>query len=154
MSHPQLHELSERLHQFLAGGDNAYLVVHEPESHGSVDFLHYGQTGRKHVPILRTVLFDADEATLATAERLNIGRGSLIEFPLRFGPRRGQIATQVSFRRLVKDAHIAAQIAIDVLRQVFGATDNAWLWITEEYQPDSWPDPLPKPEIWPPHSAD
>jgi hypothetical protein len=50
----------------------------------------------------------------------------------------------------VRDPQQAADVCLTELRQVFTVGEESWLMITDIAAREDWPDPLPKPAIWPP----
>lgn len=51
--------------------------------------------------------------------------------------------------RIVASPEEAADVCLRTLESVRKVPPNYWLWITDlEY--DDWPDPLPRPQTWPP----
>jgi hypothetical protein len=51
--------------------------------------------------------------------------------------------------RQVSGPDDALALCLFVLREIKEVPDDAWLWITDDDDDRNWPDPLPKPKVWP-----
>jgi hypothetical protein len=53
----------------------------------------------------------------------------------------------------VRSAEQGATDALAVMVSVYGVAPSEWLFITDELEPDYWPNPLPRPSVWPPAAS-
>ena len=150
--HPQRQELIEGLGRFMPAGEDAYLVVREPESGSEIRFgasLADRKTGvvRKEV---RVRIGAENTERVEAAVRVGLPAPQVREVKLHFGPNRGTILRLNEYNVEVRDPETAADLGLAVMREVFGIEETVWLWITDVYEPDDWPVPLPRPKVWPP----
>jgi hypothetical protein len=149
-SHPQLAELEARISYFLAHPEFELCVVVDPESQSIVRF---------HIPLRTKRGFRSEkfgrimevELTPEEAEREEI----LIKIGFKpSGQRKGTFQGERNciFPHFAKETKHPKQAALDVLRvmeEVFGL-QTPWLWTFHVDDPNQWPDPLPRPQFWPP----
>lgn len=149
-SHPQLTELETRIAYFLAHPEHELCVVVDPESQSIVRF---------HIPLKTKRGYRSEkfgrimEVELTPEEAVR----EEIMFKIGFeedGQRKGTFQGERNcvFPRFTKETKHAKQAALDVVRvmeEVFGL-DTPWLWTFHVDDPNQWPDPLPRPAVWPP----
>lgn len=148
--HPQLAELERRIAWFIDHPEYEQCVVVEPESQSIVRF---------HIPLKSMRGYRSEkygrimevELTPDEAVREEVMRKIGFE---KSGQRKGTFNGERNcvFPRFTKQAMKPKQAAKDVLRvmeDVF-QVGHAWLWTFHVDDPNQWPDPLPKPEKWPP----
>ena len=149
--HPQLIEIEQRIAWFLANPKFELCVIVEPESQSIVRF---------HIPTksLRgyrdekygrrmAVELTPDEAVAGEAILTKMGFEQVGQRKGTFDGARNQVFPQ--FEKQTTTARVAARDVLKVMDEVFGVGD-AWLWTFHVDDPDQWPDPLPKPAVWPP----
>ena len=150
-THPQLVELERKIAWFLANPKHELCVVVEPESQSIVRF---------HIP-LKTLRGYRDEkfgrvmAVELTPDEAIAGEPLLLKLGFeRVGQRKGTFdGTRNSvfpqFEKPTTTARLATRDVLNVMDVAFGVGDR-WLWTFHVDDPDQWPDPLPKPAVWPP----
>jgi hypothetical protein len=153
--HPQLAELEQRIAWFIDHPEFEQCVVVEPESQSIVRF---------HIPLKSLRGFRSAklgrvmEVELTPAEAIREDVMLKIGFE-RSGQRKGTFNDKRNrvFPQFTKEAKRAKDAARDVLRvmeEVFLLGESPWLWTFQIDDPNQWPDPLPKPKVWPPKRAD
>ena len=150
-AHPQLVELEQRIAWFLAHPEHDQCVVVEPESQSIVRFRiplksMRGYRDEKLGRIMEVEL-TPDEAAAGEPILRKMGFEP-------HGHRKGTFdgTRNCIFPEFVKPTTTARLAARDVARifdEVFGVGDR-WLWTFHEDDPNQWPDPLPRPAVWPP----
>ncbi len=149
-SHPQLAELETKIAYFLSHPEFDECVVVEPETQSIV---------RLPIPLKTKRGFRSEkfgrlmEVELTPEEALREDIMFKIGFE-RAGQRKGTFDGERNcifpqFSKETKRAKQAAHDIVQVMQDVFLLGD-AWLWTFHVNDPNQWPDPLPKPEIWPP----
>jgi hypothetical protein len=149
-THPQLAELEQRIAWFIDHPEFEQCVVVEPESQSIVRF---------HIPLksmrgfrearlgrIMEVELTPDEAVREDVI-LKIGFERSRERKGTFDGKRNCVFPQ--FTKPAKRAKDAAKDVLRVMEEVF-QVGHAWLWTFQVDDPDQWPDPLPKPNPWPP----
>lgn len=148
--HPQLDELRDTIGRFLTNPE-ASLEVHCPDRRLSVHFTHVAVLARprrslspqlRMVPRL-VVSEPADDKALRRAENMGFSRTARETYH----PKHGKMSIPLIEARFV-NADEGADWFLAALQDVHGI-GQSWLWITD-LDFDNWPDPLPKPEAWPP----
>ena len=164
MRHRQREELRERLRVFFefshgslgARSDDdltpSTLVVYEPESRAQFFF-----TWRINVQANRPIERSAEmhfiwprfgESERDLAHRLGLPAPlSTVKLPIHLsgGARLPDLTVCP-----IRDPEQAAEVCLMVLEQVFTSREERWLWITDVVAREAWPNPLPKPNVWPP----
>jgi hypothetical protein len=153
--HPQLVEIEQRIAWFIAHPEFDHCVIVEPISQSSVHFKiplksMRGFRSERYGRIMHVEL-TPDEA-IHEDVMLKMGFESLTQ---RKGSYNGE--RNCVFPQFTKPALAAKQAAKDVIRimeDVFGLVGHPWLWTFHVDDPNQWPDPLPKPDPWPPTSVE
>lgn len=149
-SHPQLRELEKRIAYFIDHPEHELCVVVDPESQSIVRFSIPLKSMRGHrAPELGRIM--EVELTPTEAEREDVMFKIGFE---RAGQRKGTFDGERNcvFPRFTKATKLPKQAALDVARlmdEVFGL-GTPWLWTFHVDDPNQWPDPLPRPSVWPP----
>ena len=152
--HPQLIEIEQRLAYFLANPKHELCVIVEPESQ-SIIRLHIptkslrGYRDEKYGRRMAVEL-TPDEAIAGEPILLKMGFEQTGQRKGTFEGARNQIFPQ--FEKQTTTARLAARDVIKVMEEVFGR-EEAWLWTFHVDDPNQWPDPLPKPDPWPPTAS-
>jgi hypothetical protein len=150
-SHPQLAELEQRIAWFIANPEYELCVVVEPESQSIVRF---------HIPLKSLRGYRSPqygrimEVELTPDEAVREDLMFKIGFE-RHGHRKGTFdgTRNCVFPCFTKETKHPKQASLDVARimvDVFALGDSPWLWTFNVDDPNQWPDPLPRPEVWPP----
>ncbi len=149
--HPQLAELERQIAWFIAHPEFDRCVVAEPESASMIwfDLPLKSKRGFRSASLGRImhVELTPDEAV---REELMLKIGFEPD-----GRRKGNydgLRNQI-FPHYAKPAMHAKQAASDVIRvmtEVFALGEEPWLWTFNSEDADEWPNPLPKPAVWPP----
>ena len=149
--HPQLAELEQRIAWFIDHPEFEQCVVVEPESQSIVHF-HIPLRSRRSFREPRLGRIMEVELTPDEAVREDV----LLKIGFEeAGQRKGTFegTRNCVFPRFTKPAmkaKLAARDVIRVMEEVFLVGDGAWLWTFHVNDPNQWPDPLPKPNPWPP----
>jgi hypothetical protein len=164
MPHPQQDELCEKLRSFFNFSESSFgsnpnddpaptfLVVYEPESRARISFT-WSITYQANRPSKRSAEMHFIWPSFAERERDLANRLGLpaplstVRLPahLTGGPRLPDLTVCP-----VRDAEQAANLCLMVLQQVFACDEAKWLWITDARARNERPDPLPRPNVWPP----
>ena len=150
-SHPQLAHLEQRIAYFLANPQFEQCVVVEPLSQSIVRF-HIPLKSKRgfrsvHLGRIMEVKLTPEEA-IREDEMYTNGFKSSGQRKGTFDGERNCIFPQ--FTKETKNAKEAALDVVRVMRDVFLLGDSPWLWTFHVDDPNQWPDPLPKPDLWPP----
>lgn len=150
-SHPQLAELEKRIAWFLDHPEHELCVVVDPDSQSIVRFHIPLKSMRGHRDARYGRVMEV-ELTPIEAEREELMTQIGFEAS---GQRKGTFDGERNciFPRFTKSttrAKQAAQDVIKVMRNVFLPGETPWLWTFHTDDPNQWPDPLPRPDIWPP----
>jgi hypothetical protein len=150
-THPQRVELEQRIHWFITHPEHELCVVVEPESQSIVRF---------HIPLkskrgyrsadlgrIMHVELTPDEAVREDV-LLKIGFESSGRSKRTWQGERNCIFPQ--FTKQAMHARRAAEDVLRVMEEVYLLGPCAWLWTSHVDDPDQWPDPLPRPAVWPP----
>jgi len=146
MEHPQLAELTNYLVRMLDRTGSDYVVVQDPERNTRVDFL-FNPAGE---PSMRLILTNPKNSEVSAAKKLGLPEPEPCEYIERYGANKGNTVRQLWYWCPVLRLSDSAALSLAIMSEVYGTRADAWLWITDIYEPDEWPDPLPKPEVWPP----
>jgi len=150
-THPQLVMLEQRIGYFVAHPEYELCVVVEPESQSIVRF---------HIPLKSKRGYrSADQGRIMEVE-LTPDEAVRADILLKMGfeasgrrKRTWQGEHNRIFPHFTKKITHGKRTASDVIRimqEVFEVGETPWLWTFEIDDPNQWPDPLPRPEIWPP----
>jgi hypothetical protein len=149
--HPQRVELETRISWFIAHPEHELCVVVEPESQSIVRF---------YIPLHTKRGFR--DAKLGRIMKVELTPDEVEREPILLkmgfensGRRKGnwQGERNCIFPHYTKQADHGRKAAAEVIRimqEVFLLGDTPWLWTFHTDDPDQWPDPLPKPDPWPP----
>jgi hypothetical protein len=152
--HPQTDQLREAIARFLANPE-ATLEVFCPDKRLSVVFSHRALLARprrslsptfRRVAYLVTPMPD-DAKSVARAERLGFER----TMRTAYNPKTNEALPVPQIGAQFVDADDGADWCLAALQDLHGI-NVAWLWISG-LPYSSWPQPLPKPDIWPPESG-
>lgn len=150
--HPQHQQFLEMLRRFLAKLSGV-VVVYEPESSVRIDFLYLEKDeddGAATNPVMRFQLTPARADREADAIRMGLPKPQMIPIRSSFGPHAGKTIHLRRFVCPIESPEQGAAMCFQTLEKVLEIRSDQWLWITDIWQHDDWPSPLPRPEIWPP----
>jgi hypothetical protein len=167
MPHPQRDELRTKLAGFFSFSESyfeakpeedfapTHLVVYEPASRARISFT-WSITIQANRPSKRSAemhfiwpSFGERERDLAN--KLGIPDPlSTVKLPAQFagGPRLPDLTVCP-----ITDGEQATELCLRVIQHVFASGEMEWLWITDVVAKEKWPNPLPKPDIWPPRPS-
>jgi hypothetical protein len=149
--HPQRVELEQRIGWFIANPQFELCVVVEPVSQSIIRLAipHDSKRGFRSPKLGRIMQVELtpDEAVREEV-LLKIGFESA-------GRRKGNWQGERNcifphYTKLAMHGRRASQDVLRVMQDVFLLGDCAWLWTFHVDDPDQWPDPLPRPDPWPP----
>ena len=152
--------------------DRNLTTVHEPDSHVYIDFFYRrfdenededeededdeepevsdsAEEEAGEVPVMQIQLIGSSLHRQEEAQRIGLPEPKELWIYPSFGPHRGKSIMLLQYLCPLENAVQAAQLCFTALEQVFSISTDKWLWITDIEQPDDWPDPLPKPLMWP-----
>ena len=150
-AHPQVHDLQTALARVVADPES-WLEVHCPDRKLSVRVSHLSVLARPRrslAAVIRTIPrlvapAPSDPTALARAERLGFTRSARQAL----NPKTGAAIPIPQIEAQFVNAEDGADWCLAALQDVHGIGD-AWLWMTD-LDFDDWPDPLPRPQVWPP----
>ena len=150
-AHPQLLALERRIGWFLAHPEHELCVVVEPESQSIVRFSIplKSMRGYRSEKLGRVMIVELtpDEADAGAPILRRLGLQQTGQRKATFDGERNRVFPR--YEKATFSAREAARETIAIMQDVFG-TGDAWLWTFHLDDPNQWPDPLPKPDPWPP----
>lgn len=150
-SHPQLAELEKRIAWFIDHPEHDCCVIVDPESQSIVRFRIPLKSMRGHRSAKYGRIMEV-ELTPPEAEREEL----MLKFGFaHVGQRKGTFDGERNcifprFAKETKRSKDAAEDVVKVMCNVFLPGETPWLWTFHVDDPNQWPEPLPRPEVWPP----
>jgi hypothetical protein len=87
----------------------------------------------------------------AGVDRLGLREPDRCDHTIAYGRDKGKRVQELWYWCPVLQPSESAALCFATMFEVYGILPAMWLWITDIYEPDEWPEPLSKPKLWPPH---